>query len=86
MFKEFASGGVEHQKRFWTAHICQCLTEVCKAVNLCWLHSFTETCKTVWFSRGPNRFGGGNVVSDTFVKLLSSDEERKWGGGTGAGE
>ncbi len=85
MFKEFASGGVEHRKNFWTANMCQCLTEVCKAVNLCRLHSFAETCKTNWFSRGPCRFGGGNVVSDTFVKWLSSGEEHKWGRHMGAG-
>ncbi len=69
----------------WTTNKHQCLTEVCKAVNLCWLHSFLETCKTDWFSRGPNEFGSGNVVSDTFVKWLSSNEERKWGQRTGAG-
>jgi hypothetical protein len=48
-------------------------------------HSFAEICKTNWFSRGPNGFGCGNVVSDTFVKWLSSGEERKWGRRTGAG-
>jgi hypothetical protein len=85
MFKEFASGGVEHQKSFWTAHMCQCLTEVCKPVNLCRLHSFAETCKTHWFSRDPNKFGSGNAVSNTFVKWLSSGEEHKWGRQTGAG-
>ncbi len=68
MFKEFTSGGVKHQKSFWTTNKCQCLTEVCKTVNLRRLHSISETSKTNWFSRGPNKFGGGNVVSDTFVK------------------
>jgi hypothetical protein len=34
---------------------------------------------------GLNGFGGGNVVSDTFVQWLSSGEERKWGLRTGAG-
>jgi hypothetical protein len=85
MFKEFASGGAEHQKSFWTANKHQCLTEVCKTVNLCRLHSFAETSKTVWFSRGPNRFGGENVVSDTFMKWLSSGDERKCGRCTRAG-
>jgi hypothetical protein len=61
------------------------LTEVCKIVNLYRLHSLAETCKTDWFSRGPNGFGGGALVSDTFVKRLSSSEERKWGRRTGAG-
>ncbi len=60
MFKEFASGGVKHRKSFWTANKRQYLTKVCKTVNLCRLHSFAETCKTNWFSRVPNRFGGGN--------------------------
>jgi hypothetical protein len=83
MFKEFASGGVKHRKSFWTAHMHQCLTEVYKPNNLCRLQSFVETCKTDWFSRGPNGFGGGNVVSDTFVQWLSSCEERKWGRRTG---
>jgi hypothetical protein len=87
MFNEFASGGVEHQKSFWTAHMRQCLTEVCKPVNLCRLHGLAEPCcKTNWFSSGPSGFGGGNVVSDTFVQWLSSSEERKWGQRTGAGE
>jgi hypothetical protein len=85
MFKKFASGRSEHQKSFWTAHMRQCLAEVCKAVNLCRLHSFAETYKTNWFSRGPNRFGGGNVVSDTVVKWLSSCKEHKWGQRTGVG-
>ncbi len=85
MFKEFASGGVNHQKSFWIANKHQCLTEVCKTVNLYRLYSFAETRKTNWFSRGLNRFGGGNVVSDTFVKWLSCGEERKWGRCTGAG-
>jgi hypothetical protein len=85
MFEEFASGGAEHQKSLWTANKRQCLTEVCKTVNLCRLHSIVETCKTDWFSRGTNRFGGGNLVSDTFMKRLSSREERKWGRHTGAG-
>ncbi len=84
MFEEFASGGVKHRKSFWTAHMHQCLTELCKPVNLCRLHSVAETCKTNWFSRGPNGFGSGNVVSDTFVQWLSSGEERKWGWHTGA--
>jgi hypothetical protein len=61
-----------------------CLTEVCKTVSRCRLHSLAETCKTNWFSRGLNGFGGGNVVNDTFVKWLSSGKERKWGGRTGA--
>jgi hypothetical protein len=39
MLEEFTSGGVEHQKSFWTANKCQCLTEVCKTVNLCRVHS-----------------------------------------------
>jgi hypothetical protein len=85
MFKEFASGGVKHQKNFWTAHMHQCLTEVCKPVNLCRLNGFAEPCETNWFSRGPNGFGGVNVASDTFVQRLSSGEERKWGLRTGAG-
>ncbi len=85
MFEEFTSGGVEHQKSFWTANKHQCLTEVYKTVNLCRLHSFAETCKTNWFSWGPNGFGSGNVVSDTFVKWLSRGEECKWGQRTGAG-
>jgi hypothetical protein len=85
MFEEFASGGVEHQKSSWTANKPQCLTEVCKTVNLCRRHIFAETCKTNCFSRGPNGFGGGNVVSDTFVKWLSSSEERKWDQRTQAG-
>jgi hypothetical protein len=63
MFKEFASGVVNHQKSFWTTNKHQCLTEVCKTVNLCRLHSFAETCKTNWISRGPNKFSSGNVVS-----------------------
>ncbi len=67
MFEKFTSGGVEHRKSFWTTNKRQCLTEVCKTVNLCRLHSFAETSKTNWFSRGPNEFGGGNVASDTFV-------------------
>jgi hypothetical protein len=67
--------GVEHRKSFWTTNKVQCLTEVCKTVNLCSLHSLAETCKTNWFSRGPNGFGGGNVVSDTLVKWLTSSEE-----------
>ncbi len=79
MFKEFASGGVKHQKSFWTAHLRQCLTAVCKPSNLCRPHCFAETCKTDWFSRGSNEFGGGNVVSDTFVQWLVSGEEHKWG-------
>jgi hypothetical protein len=79
MFKEFPSGGVERQKSLWTGNKRQCLTEVCKTVNLCRLHSLAETCKTNWFSRRLNGFGSGNVVSDTFVKQLSSSEERKWG-------
>jgi hypothetical protein len=54
-------------------------------VNICRLHSIAETCKTYWFSRGLNGFGGGNVVSDIFVKWLSSGEERKWGQRMGAG-
>ncbi len=37
------------------------------------------------FSRGLDGFGSGNVVSDTFVKWLSSGEERKWGRRTGVG-
>jgi hypothetical protein len=85
MFKEFASGRVEHQKSFWTANKHQCLTEVCNIVNLCRLHTFAETCKTNWFSRGLNRFGGGNVVSDTVVKWLSRGEERYWGQRMGVG-
>ncbi len=85
MFKEFANGGVKHQKSFGTAHIFQFLTEVCKPVNLCRLHSFAETCKTDWSSRGPNRFSGGNAVSDAYVQWLSSGEERKWVWCTGAG-
>ncbi len=85
MFKEFARGGVKHWKSFWTAHIHQCLTEVCKPINLCRLRSFAETCKTDWFSRGPDGFGHGNVVSDTFMQWLSSGEERKWGPHTGVG-
>ncbi len=85
MFKEFASGGVEHQKSFLTANKCQCLAEVCKTANLCRLHGFAETCKSNWLSRGLNGFGGGNVVSDTFVKLLSNGDKRKWGRRTGAG-
>ncbi len=68
MFEEFASGGVKHQKSFWTAYMGQRLTEVCKPFNLCRLHGFAETCKTNWFSRGPNRFGGGNVVDDAFMQ------------------
>jgi hypothetical protein len=85
MFEEFASGGVKHQKRFWTTHMRQCLTEVCKPINLCRLHGLAEPCKTNWFSRGPTGFCNGNVVSDTFVQWLSSSEERKWGLRTGAG-
>jgi hypothetical protein len=85
MFEEFASGGVEHQKSFWTTNKRQCLTEVCKNVNLCRLHSFAETCKADWLSRGPNGFGSGHVVGDTYVKWLSSGEERKWGWHMGAG-
>ncbi len=85
MFKEFASGGVEYQKSFWTTHMHQCLTEVCKLVILCRLHGLAEPCKANWFSRGPNRFGRGNVVSDIFVQWLSSGEERKWGLRTGVG-
>ncbi len=85
MFEEFASGWVEHQKSFWTTNKHQCLTEVCKTVNLCRLHSFAETCKTDWLSRGPNGFGGGNVESDTFLKWLSSSEECKWGQRTKVG-
>ncbi len=46
MFEEFASGGAKHRKSFWPANKHQCLTEVCKTVNLCRLHSFAETCKT----------------------------------------
>ncbi len=79
MFKVFAGEEVEHQKSFWTPLMCQCLTEVSKPVNLCRLHSFAETCKIDWFSRGLNGFGGGNVVSDTFVQWQSSGEERNWG-------
>jgi hypothetical protein len=85
MFEEFASGGVEHQKSFWSTHMCQCLTEVCKAIHLCRLHSFAESCETNWFSRVSNGFGCGNVVSDMFVKWLSSSEEHKWGRCMGAG-
>jgi hypothetical protein len=86
MFEEFtSSGGVEHQKSLWTAKKHQCLAEVCKTVNLCRLYSFAETCKTNWFGRGLDVFGSGNVVSDTFVKWLSSNEERKWGRCTGVG-
>ncbi len=84
MSEEFASGGVKHQKSFWTNHMHQCLTEVYKPVNLCRLHGFAEPCKTNWLSRGLNGFGSGNVVSDTFVQWLSSSEERKWGLRTGA--
>ncbi len=85
MFEKLTSGGVKHQKSLWTAHMRQCLTEVCKLVNLCRLHIFAETFKTNWFSRGLNRIGGRNVVSDTFVKQLSSSEERNWGRCTGTG-
>ena len=85
MFEEFASGGVEHQKSFWTTNKLQFLTEACKTVNLCRLHSLAETCITSWFSKGPNGFGGGNVVSDTFMKRLSSGEKRKLGRRMGAG-
>jgi hypothetical protein len=85
MFEDFASGGVEPQKSFWTAHMYQCLTEVCKSINLCRLHSFAVTCKTNCFSRGLNGLGGWNVVSDTFVKWLTSSEKHKWGRRTGAG-
>jgi hypothetical protein len=84
MFEEFTSRGVKHQKRFWTANKRQCLTEVCKTANLRRLHSFAETCKTNWFSRGPNGFCSGNVINDTFVKWLSSGDERKWGRCMGA--
>jgi hypothetical protein len=84
MFEEFASRGVKHQKSFWTAHMRQCLKEVCKPVNICRLYGFVEPCKTYWFSRDPNGFGSGNVVSDTFMQWLSSSEERKWGLRTGA--
>jgi hypothetical protein len=84
MFEEFASGGVKHQKHFWTANKCQCLTEACKTINLCRLHSIAETCKTNWFGKGSNGFGGENVVSDTFVKWLSRGEEHKWSRHTGA--
>ncbi len=45
MFKELASGGVEHQKSFWTTHMHQCLTEVCKPINLCRLYGFPEPCE-----------------------------------------
>ncbi len=83
MFEEFTSGGVKHQKSFWTAHVHQCLTKVCTPINLCRLHSFAETCETNWFSRGPNGFGSGNVVSDTFVKWLSAVKSAS---GTGARE
>ncbi len=85
MFEEFASGGVEHRKSFLTAHMHQCLTELCKPINFCRLHGLAEPCITDLFSSGPNGFGGGNVVSDTFVHWLSSGEERKWGRRTGAG-
>ncbi len=78
MLEEFTSEGVKHQKSFWTALMHQCLTEVCKLVNLCRLRSFAETHKTDWFSRGPNGFDSGNVVSDTFLQWLSGGEERKW--------
>jgi hypothetical protein len=30
-------------------------------------------------------FGGGNIVSNTFVQWLSSCEERKWDQGMGVG-
>ena len=85
MFVEFASGGVEHQKSFWTTNKLQFLTEACKTVNLCRLHSFADTCKTDWFSRVPNKSGSGNVLSNTFVQWLSHGEERKWGRCMGAG-
>ncbi len=61
------------------------MTEVCKTIDLCRLYSFAETCKTNWFSTDPNEYGGGSVVSDTFVKWLSSGEERKWDWKMGAG-
>ncbi len=60
-------------------------TGVCKTFNLCRLLSLAETCKSDWFVRGPNRFGGGNLVSDTSVKRLSIGEECKWGRRTGLG-
>ncbi len=85
MFEKFSSGGVEHRKSFWTAHIHQCLAEVCKAINLCRLNGFAVPCKTNWFSSGLNGLGSGNVVSNTFVKWLSSCEEHKWGQRTGVG-
>ncbi len=85
MFEKFTSGGVKHHKSFWNANKHQCLTDVCKTVNLHRLHSFAETCKTNWFSRGPHGFGGGNVVNDTFMKWLSQGKERKWGWCMGAG-
>jgi hypothetical protein len=49
------------------------------------MHGLAEPYKTGWFSSGSNGFGGGNVVSDTFVKWLSSCEECKWGWRTGMG-
>ncbi len=49
------------------------------------MHDLAEPCKTDWFSSGSNGFGGGNVVSNTFVQWLSSCEERKWVRRTGVG-
>jgi hypothetical protein len=33
MFKKFASRGIKHRQSLWTAHLHQCLAEVCKPVN-----------------------------------------------------
>ncbi len=85
MFKKNADGGVENRQSLKTAHLHQSLAEVCKPVNFCRMHGLAEPCKTDGFSRGSNRFGGVNVVSKTFVPLLSSCEEHKWGRCLGVG-
>jgi hypothetical protein len=62
---------------------CSHVSTLNRGMQTC-LRGFAETCNTDWFSRGPNRFGNGNVVSDTFLQWLPGGEERKWGQRTGA--
>ncbi len=49
------------------------------------MHGLAEPCKTNGFSSGLNGFGGGNVISNTFVQWMSSCEGRKWGWCLGVG-
>jgi hypothetical protein len=79
MFKKFAIGKVKHQQSLQTAHLHQCLAQVCKPVTFCRMHGLAEPCKTNRLSSRSNGFGNGNVVSNTFVQWLPSCEERKWG-------